>query len=497
MHNHLKGIKMIRLMLLAMLISATLTTWATLPLGIDWKTESVEKAIKEASKDHKPIFLYWGAVWCPPCNQIKKTVFETREFKKIIKKYIAVYLDGDTNEAQLWADKLKTKGYPTMLIMSENGQELFRLPTGITPKEYIELLTRLSDELQNIKEIVKKPIEKLSPIEWSVLGAHSWSQDDTTLEDKKSFFQNYFEKIPDGHSISKSRLFFNFMEQIIENSKTLNEKEKYQNYFKELIKDDQLIQNNINFISSYSKQITELLLSNEEIQKLLPDFYDRLWKITEIKLITPDDRLSIFVPIVDIEKLLHGHLSDKTKRKITEIALKASKEAKGDFERQALVDRAISLLIKIENLNDAKKISLKELKISKTPFYFMSNLAMIAKEEKKGLEAVNWSYKAWQISSGKNTRFRWGVSYLSYLLEFEPKNFKRINQDSNLILTEALSDSEAFMGANKLRFSKIKNKIDSWKKDQEADFIKLKTNLKGICDKAINQSECQKWIENL
>ena len=28
----------------------------------------------QAKAANKPVFLYWGAVWCPPCNQIKAMV---------------------------------------------------------------------------------------------------------------------------------------------------------------------------------------------------------------------------------------------------------------------------------------------------------------------------------------------------------------------------------------------------------------------------------------
>ena len=56
---------------------------------------------------NKPLFLYWGAVWCPPCNQIKKTIFTRREFQEKMKLFLPVYLDGDTKSAQIWGEKLK------------------------------------------------------------------------------------------------------------------------------------------------------------------------------------------------------------------------------------------------------------------------------------------------------------------------------------------------------------------------------------------------------
>jgi thioredoxin-related protein len=468
-----------------------------MPKGINWKTDGVEKSIALAAKNHKPIFLYWGAVWCPPCNQMKKTVFETQDFKKVIKKFVAVYLDGDTNEAQLWADKLKTRGYPTMIVMNENGQEVFRLPTGISPKEYIDLLTNLSQNLHNINDIIRKPVEKLSSLEWNILSAHSWSQDDSSVTDKKTFFDNLFLKVPASSALAKSRFFFYSLEQMIENKTELSNKVSYTNFFKELLQNDQLILNNASYLSSYAQEIMENLLTKEDMRNLGSTFAEKLWKLGESSSMTLDNRLYLYSSIIKIEKIFNENISQVTKDKITKIALKTAKEAKGEFERQALVDHAISLLIQIKNYDEAKKMALKETTISKSPFYFMSDLAVIAKEEKKGEEAVEWSYKAWQASKGKNTRFRWGTSYLSYLFEFEPKNIDKIKTNLTKIFQEAVTDHEAFMGSNKLRFTKIKSKLENWKKDNESDFVKLKTDLSKICVKAHDQKECMSWVDTL
>jgi len=42
----------------------------------------VDAAFAEAKASGKPIFLYWGAEWCPPCAQIKSTIFNKREFQE-------------------------------------------------------------------------------------------------------------------------------------------------------------------------------------------------------------------------------------------------------------------------------------------------------------------------------------------------------------------------------------------------------------------------------
>ena len=59
----------------------------------NWQKGDVKSALALALKEQKPLFIYWGAVWCPPCNQIKKTIFMTNVFQSELANYIAVYLD--------------------------------------------------------------------------------------------------------------------------------------------------------------------------------------------------------------------------------------------------------------------------------------------------------------------------------------------------------------------------------------------------------------------
>ena len=43
--------------------------------AIVWYSGSVESAFAAARAQNKPVFLYWGAKWCPPCHELQATVF--------------------------------------------------------------------------------------------------------------------------------------------------------------------------------------------------------------------------------------------------------------------------------------------------------------------------------------------------------------------------------------------------------------------------------------
>jgi thiol:disulfide interchange protein len=106
------------------------------PAGIDWFAGDVDAAFAAAKAADKPLYLYWGAEWCPPCAQIKSTIFNRREFQERSKLFIPVYLDGDTPGAQKQGEHFGIIGYPTMILFRADGTEITRLPGGVDVERY-------------------------------------------------------------------------------------------------------------------------------------------------------------------------------------------------------------------------------------------------------------------------------------------------------------------------------------------------------------------------
>src|SRR5688572_28733883 len=111
-----------------------------LPKGIDWFEGDLDAAFAAAKAADKPLFLYWGAEWCPPCSQIKATIFNQREFQERSRLFVPVYLDGDTPSAQKHGETFAVNGYPTMILFRADGKEITRLPGGVDVTRYATIL---------------------------------------------------------------------------------------------------------------------------------------------------------------------------------------------------------------------------------------------------------------------------------------------------------------------------------------------------------------------
>src|SRR6478609_3668022 len=101
-----------------------------------WQT-NLDAAKAQAKKENKALLLdFTGSDWCPPCKQLKATVFEKPEFGKFAEKNL-VLLEVDfprgkklPADVKKQNDKLQEKfnidAFPTIVIISADGKELGR-----------------------------------------------------------------------------------------------------------------------------------------------------------------------------------------------------------------------------------------------------------------------------------------------------------------------------------------------------------------------------------
>ena len=191
--------------------------------GIAWHEGDVTSAFELAREEDKPIFLYWGAVWCPPCNQIKKTIFTQREFIEKSKLFVPVYLDGDTERAQVWGEKLDVWGYPTMLVMSPEGREIMRMPTGLQLRAFNRVLDEAMARLTPIDEVLEVTLSADDPDSipedaYRLLAYYSWAQNrqlDFSASEQEENFRRLAARVPLSLPEEGSRLYLLWLKSAI------------------------------------------------------------------------------------------------------------------------------------------------------------------------------------------------------------------------------------------------------------------------------------------
>ncbi|MDP4130260.1 MAG: thioredoxin family protein [Bacteroidota bacterium] len=90
--------------------------------GIQFLENSWAKALEQAKKENKPIFLDAYASWCGPCKLLKKNTFTKKEAGDFFNThFINVAIDMEKGDGPSLSQKFEVDAYPTLIIADKNG----------------------------------------------------------------------------------------------------------------------------------------------------------------------------------------------------------------------------------------------------------------------------------------------------------------------------------------------------------------------------------------
>jgi thioredoxin-related protein len=462
---------------------------------IAWFEGSVDDAFAESRKQNKPLFLYWGAVWCPPCQEIKHTVFKSRRFLAQSKSFIPVYLDGDTETAQLNGEKFGVKGYPTMIIFNSKHEEITRIPGGIDISKYNDILALSLNSISPTKSLVQKVLTEpasISADEVKQLAYYSWGQDtEARPKDSKQgsgqasepeLFLTMSQIAADlepADEISSARFYMQYLHESIRAKKSKDGNE-------DGVKDIVLIEDAHKRISSilaseeltlacwdtiayYAADFLPYIADGANAQSLSKGWQESILKLSKHPSLSIAEQLAGLLPTLEFyfseeeERVLDSDL----KLTVMTVIENADKAAKNSFARQSVVNQMNYILQTAKLMTEAKSLLTKELDRSPSPYYFMSSLGGIAEKEANFDLAIEWRRKAFEASVGRATRFQWGANYVAALIRLKPEDPELILSTAIALFDELESGQDAFVGRNFRVLRSLNKKLIAYKGAKE------------------------------
>ena len=114
-----------------------------------------DKALAQAKHEHSLIFVHFFGIWCPPCNMLEEGVYPTETFKKSARGFVKLALDADSELSWDWKARYKIGGYPTLLVLDENGREISRAVGYRSPDA-------LKAFLAEAKTLMREPLDRVT-----------------------------------------------------------------------------------------------------------------------------------------------------------------------------------------------------------------------------------------------------------------------------------------------------------------------------------------------
>jgi len=456
--------------------SANVEAHATTVAWVKPEGANIDAIFAKATANNKPVFVYWGAVWCPPCNQVKATVFNRQDFLERSKMVIPVYLDGDTPGAQKLGAQFKVKGYPTMILFKPDHTELTRLPGEVDAQRYVEVLDMAIASGISLKESLGLALGadkgKLTPQAWRQLAYYSWDQDEAQLvstSDKVSTLQKLAVTCPPDQPGIAGRFALKAIVAQAQEKKPVSDAAVSTAQLQTILADAAISKEAFDILVNYAAEIVAAVhpKPGAERQALIAKWSIAMDRLSSDVKLSNSDRLSavyakLALARIDVPKGGKFVASEPLLTQVRQAVAAADKSITSPYERQAVIPGAADFLSEAGLLDESDALLKAELPKALSPYYHMLVLSSNAKAKGDIKASLDWAERAWNESQGPATRLQWGTGYLTRLIDATPQDEARIAKAATGIIQEVEPKPETFYERNARNLSKLGAKLNAW-----------------------------------
>jgi thioredoxin-related protein len=463
---------------------------------------NLDAVFAKAKAENKPVFLYWGAVWCPPCNQIKATVFNRPDFIERSAGFIPVYLDGDTPGAQKLGAQFKVRGYPTTILFKPDGTELTRLPGEVDAVQYMQILKLGMTATQPIKETLVAALAApggsapaLSADAWNMLAYYAWDTDEAQLLAQKDVvptLQQLVQNCPPQHAEARARLTLRSAVMAGAGDGAVAAQPQALAAVMAILTDVARARANADILVNYATELMGALTATGSAERsaLTTALNAALDRLSTEQTLSKADQLGavqakVAMALVGKPKSSKPELSGELVAQAQAAAAKADQTATDKYERQAIIPSAAHLLSEVGLIDASDAMLTTELPKAVSGYYHMLVLASNAKRRGDKVASLDWSEKAYAGSLGPATRLQWGSGYVNKLIEMSPQDSARIEKAASQVIGELDAAPETFYERNRRSLEKMGLQLNKWNADGKNTAVlkKLSAQLNGICAK--------------
>ena len=422
--------------------------------GIAWFNGDVDAAFQSAQSSNKPVLLYWGAQWCPPCKQLKSAVFSRPDFIEKSKLFVDVYLDGDLPDAQKFGDEFRVTGYPTVVVFKPDRSEITRIAGNMDLSLYAGVLDDALSDVRPVKEVVDLAVKGDAPLaatDCRRLAYHAFGLEDEGVfagAKLQSAFENAARLCP--ADLAKERARFSILaaaqsaelqkEAIGKGAKADKALTVLIVRVNEQLANKDLSLANADVLRGLPKEF--YLAARQTLPQLAPGLRERVMAIADATTANPQfapaDQLAAQLMKIRVAK---AYAADgKTPTDVRSVALATADKmlaAKQEsYVRAGVVNSAINIYIALDDWVRARDLLALEASTSNTPHYYIGDLADAEEHLGNNQRSLELLAEAYQKAKGPASRFQWGYQYLDGLLRLSPDDTATIEKVGTTVIGE-------------------------------------------------------------
>lgn len=473
--------------------------------AIPWFQGGIDAAFERAGETGKPLFLYWGAEWCPYCKELEATIFVRDEFVRLSQQFVPIDMSNGDSEVIQYADKFKVLGLPTVIIFSPDGEELTRIRGGIDLEEYASVLELTLNQVRPVSTLVSSAIagETLRAADWQLLSSYSWSQDRGQAlgdEHPSAVLMQLVEACPARDAATCSRLRLAALDVWLYEDKEERDPQlgpQLLDAVQDILSDPALAQANLVMLAAIGSDIVKLSEGQQqlELQRSLLSLYKPAVVDTGSNLLK---RATVLSGWAEVATAL---LEDGESLDAQEIGWGRQQADKmvaelDSYQVHPGVNSLWGVYYDLGLKAEARQTLALGIDRSRAPFYFMSTMGYVEAEAGNNDEALAWFRKSWEATNAPLDRARWGSGYVRRLVSLAPEDTPEIERASSALLADVASQPRGL--DNYERFlDRLGGELLDWAGDDPAR-AQVLTALREQMDvrcKALSAEACRTFLK--